>query len=81
MSCIQAIENLFDKEVNILIGCLAGLFILEVFVMAISLFLIADRRKKKNLKIISGEKLADSSDRRKLEADWEMETFKNNQYL
>ena len=72
ISCIQAIENLFNKEVNILIGCIAGLFVLEIFVIGVALFLIVDRRKKRNLRIISGRSLADSTDRKRLEADWDI---------
>ncbi|KAI6652641.1 Tetraspanin-33 [Oopsacas minuta] len=70
IGCIQAIEDLFNKELNIFIACLSALFILEIVVILISLFLIFDRNKKKNLRVIAHTNLENSRNSRVKESDW-----------
>ena len=73
LGCIAAIENIFNHELNIFIGCLAVLFVIEIIVIAIALWLLVDRKKKRNLRVINHTGLEDSN--RVRESDWEINSI------
>ena len=68
LGCVAAIENIFQNELNIFIGCLIVLFIVELMVIAIALWLLVDREKKKNSRVFN---LKEDSNRVR-ESDWEI---------
>ena len=78
VGCIVAIENLFNNELNIFIGCLVALFLVEIVVIVIALWLLVDREKKKNLRVINHTNLEDSRNNgnsKVRESDWEVHSL------